>query len=1050
MELGEHITMGQIPIKVLIAHTTKPLPVNDFECISYNYENLTCTWTAPQNYAKTSYTLKYYHPARASRHARFRCPEIEEIENQRKMLCTWTIQSEPPYRQAQRTYYFELNMTNYFGSTQMNYTFSHFPHVLSGPPENASQISTTPESVYLRWLVPIGMQAFSSGLHHRIIYQSEFDKNWQLGGLLIKPTMDESGYIYFNLTNLTYAYCVYDIRISIRSAEAEPDDESMWSKNFSLAIRTDKKVPGRPPKTNIGSFEIVSTGTTLNQREVFIYWQQIPSYIINGPNFTYVVEIVGKNDIKPVEVTSGYAKFRNLSVDESYTFHLWSQNIVGRSDEKSVVVVPSQFERVREPASYTKIVYGDGKYELSWVTPNNLYTNTPIKNYTIFWCSLDRDPPYQCPGYLSWIEIPGDKKMFNITVSEVKIHQFAISANTENSSSGMVWAACTVIPNQAVGKMNNVRIAQVYETAVQVSWKLECSDRVGIVQGFVIYYCCIGDPSLINCPEQQLRINDSTTETVNITGLRPYQSYMFAVSVITKHNSQSQKSIYQYATTLEGAPTSPYDLVVSHITNSSISLSWSQPKSLNGKLEYYQIICNNSRYRVEPNVTECTIDELHSYTVYNISVIACTKHCSGHSPYILQRTLGGYPGQISRPGVTFQNSSFILIEWDKPDLPRGKNDVFEIRFKEKLKNGNRSNPIINVTATKFSIEDCGSDGKINSFYVSVRAVNIVNSLRYEGPWSEELESVCRTTEHIWIWLFLPISVIFVVGGYFIGKKAYFRYREMRNVEVMLPPGLITIGSMDITLKEWGSFPNIQEDDGRPPSADEISLLKRAPNQFDSSGCSSGHESHESVRSHTESGTSSDSGWEQPRSGSAEDTHESYLRLRNVAPKGYVTMPPENSVWSPKIAPGNYCTLDSVMAANPPTNAPGVPPAEPLKTLPQTLPDPSNPPSLYVLTGHPTPSEPYVMAGNNAVVLQDLVRLEAIKAAEEKPYVQIANQPGSVVNCCHPVPVQVVVAVAPPEPDYVTIGEPSKPPCNEPSKSGYIPHKQFEAKALKKD
>lgn len=45
----------------------------------------------------------------------------------------------------------------------------------------------------------------------------------------------------FNLTDLKYAHTLYDIRVAIRSNAADPDDESMWSGNASVVVRTDSK-----------------------------------------------------------------------------------------------------------------------------------------------------------------------------------------------------------------------------------------------------------------------------------------------------------------------------------------------------------------------------------------------------------------------------------------------------------------------------------------------------------------------------------------------------------------------------------------------------------------------------------------------------------------------------------------------------------------------------------------------------------------------------------------------------------------------------------------
>lgn len=43
----------------------------------------------------------------------------------------------------------------------------------------------------------------------------------------------------------------------------------------------------------------------------------------------------------------------------------------------------------------------------------------------------------------------------------------------------------------SVGKMKSVWIIMPYATYIEVGWKLECSDRIGSVIGFRIYYCRI-------------------------------------------------------------------------------------------------------------------------------------------------------------------------------------------------------------------------------------------------------------------------------------------------------------------------------------------------------------------------------------------------------------------------------------------------------------------------------------------------------------------------------------------------------------------------------
>lgn len=67
---------------------------------------------------------------------------------------------------------------------------------------------------------------------------------------------------------------------------------------------------------------------------------------------------------------------------------------------------------------------------------------------------------------MNWKHIPSSESCYNVTVMDhMKIYQFAISANskglpkndfhslyqpTTSSSSGMVWASCTVLHNKSM------------------------------------------------------------------------------------------------------------------------------------------------------------------------------------------------------------------------------------------------------------------------------------------------------------------------------------------------------------------------------------------------------------------------------------------------------------------------------------------------------------------------------------------------------------------------------------------------------------------------
>ena len=132
-------------------------------------------------------------------------------------------------------------------------------------------------------------------------------------------------------------------------------DVSCGSYNFNFIVRYFPKyflyfyifdilVPGQPPKTDIGSFEIAENSAS---RDVYLYWQAIPQYLENGDNFRYEVVHVEESGRKvflfPNETTRTYAKFNGIS-NNNYRFEIVSTNVVGANDERAKLFVPSQFK----------------------------------------------------------------------------------------------------------------------------------------------------------------------------------------------------------------------------------------------------------------------------------------------------------------------------------------------------------------------------------------------------------------------------------------------------------------------------------------------------------------------------------------------------------------------------------------------------------------------------------------------------------------------------------------------------------------------------------
>ncbi|KMQ98366.1 cytokine receptor [Lasius niger] len=760
-------------------YTVEPKEPSNFTCISRNWEQINCTWDRPQNYVHTEYEL------------------------------TFKLSGVIPEKAV-----------------------------------NLSVLNKTSNSAMLQWSLPFPLQSFPPGVTHKIMYQNHWDKDkdWKV---IIIDTEHRLHKRHFNLTGLEYANTVYDIRVFLRSAKAV--GENMYSEKSDITFRTLPTLPSFSPRTDIGSFEIIENN---GNRDIYLYWQTIPQYYENGDNFKYQINHVEENGhkiiLEPIETTRTYAKFKGLSF-YNYRFKIVSTNKVGINKNYTEIVVPSRDEMPHEPIAFTKMAFEGGLYELSWKPPITYKDITnPITNYTIFWCDNERDRPYQCTGYLNWTHVSKTTTVYNITVPDPnKVYQFAISANTNRGSSGMIWSSCTVIHTKVLGKMKSVWINRIGSDFIEVGWKLDCSDRIGIVEGFKIYYCPIMSPlDRDKCKGPKLNITiKSYSHMIGgiVKNLTPYTTYMLEVTTVTK-NGESQPSEPLYNTTLEGAPsTSPLNVKVSNVTNTTMFITWQSPGAMNGVLRYYEVYYNDLMKKVE-EANHIRLMGLLAYTEYNVSVAACTVACSEKSPITKQRTKIGIPGKIDIPKVRFINSSQVIVTWDPPQYPAGP--IKLIYYEIETSYGEIQN--VTKMEAQLSIPDCNTVGRERQYKFRVRAVNIgPNNEHLTGPWSEPGEGNCfgdglSQTVVVIMWVIGVVILVAILSccGYG-GNRAMLKCRDMQNIDVKLPPGLTS----NTKLLHKGDESHI-----RQPSAD-------------SSGCSSAQESVTSSLTTTEFQISSDSGTE---------------------------------------------------------------------------------------------------------------------------------------------------------------------------------------------
>lgn len=816
-----------------------PQRPKNFTCISENWQNMICSWQPVKNHVYTRFTLMFRLSGRTGGRKLFPCPK-DFPRSLPPNTCMWSEATDPIYRQPYDRYTFVLYAENVLGNASYTFKVNHYANVIPAKPQNLTVLNKTLDSAMLYWTIPFPLETFPPGVYHRIMYENQWDgqNTWKVINITTKSHKHKK---YYNLTGLEYANTVYDVRVLLKSAVASEDK---WGDFSHVTFRTPPRLPGRPPRTDVGSFEIAENNVN---RDIYLYWQAIPAYLENGDSFKYQIIRVEENGravdqqaLKPCEMTRSYVKFKGISFND-YRFEIASMNEIGLNEERARIFVPSKYEMPHEPLTVTKIAFEGGLYELSWKPP---VRQNDITNYTIFWCDNDRDRPYQCTGYLDWVHVPKNTTVYNMTVSDPdKVYQFAISANSARGSSGMIWASCTVIHNKVVGKMKSVWINRIGSNFIEVGWKLDCSDRIGIIEGFNIYYCPLLSPYSVDCKGPKFnRTIKAEPHLIHgiIDNLKPYTTYMMTITVLTK-SGEGLHSDPLYNTTLEAAPsTPPLDVKITNVTNTTMFITWKPPTAMNGVLRYYEVHYNGQARKVEEK-TYVELKNLSAYRRYNVSVVACTVECSKQSPVESRYTSIGTPGRINVPTVRFMNSSQVVVTWNVPREPAAP--LENIYYEIETNNGEIQNTTL--LSMQLPIIDCKIVSHERQYTFRVRAINVVkHDVHLIGPWSDPGEGNCYSDgPSLTIWIFIWVvsilsSLAFLSFLAYMGKIALLKWKSMRDVEVKLPPGL----------------------------APNMKLLQKVNDQHirqssaESSGCSSGQESVTSSLT-AESQVCSDSGTE---------------------------------------------------------------------------------------------------------------------------------------------------------------------------------------------
>jgi len=846
-----------------------PLDVENFSCISENWENLNCTWEEPYNPIKTQYKLDFKEPGRRSPYRQ--CPNRTDLQKtlMRKIplglkTCYVDETTHPPYRKPMKKLLYLFNATNALEPTGsiMTTQIDHYAVVKPGPAQKLKTEGLPDNLLQFSYEIPRQMRHFPSGLIQDIQFRNQWEDEWT--NIDTSAWDLENNSFSYNLEDLDYAWTNYTIQVKMLSGKGNISDSKYWSKVSEITGSTLATRPQFAPRTHPGSFEVI---TGQKERTVIMYWEQLEEKYHNGPNFEYVITEVleGEHSLprQPSNQMSAYAEFKRLKLD-NYTFFVTSKNEKGPAPNASkIFVAPKDKLTSIQPMSITKTYLEENHtFEVAWFPPKD---KSMIVSYTIFWCKFPKDRPYQCDGKLDWVDVepyPKNQTMIHkIPLPDSENYQLAVAANTEDYSSGMVWSTCTIIKNKVVSKVKDVRVDNTGDNFALVRWRLDCSDRGRVVVGYQIEYCPLKTES------DTTTFDDSVCKTKNVTAadgeqtkilnLSPWTPYKIGVRVLTRGEpgERSDPVIERTQPSLPGSK--PLNMKIS-ATNETATVQWTPPIIPNGKIDFYKYkywTKNEDRGLVTfsnmTNETMVDLPNLLAFTEYTFEIRACNvldskvHGCSTFDSTATFMTKRGKPGQPKQPKVVFTNATNVEVKWDTnfqlgaPEAlswdirvsragkiweHRADHDAGLIQVK-----GNMQNFTLDMTTLhneKDWSPNCENSTNTNLFNFTIRAIVAVDGNSVTGLWSNPITvpAYCKVPlpwlNIIVAVIIVTITVIVAIIGlcrawtWFHNKKEFFDKLGRELDDKFIIPSVDEIGNDK--SKEYG-MTNFGDKNGRKPS-----------------------------------------------------------------------------------------------------------------------------------------------------------------------------------------------------------------------------------------
>eukprot|EP00106_Octopus_bimaculoides_P013944 XP_014781386.1 PREDICTED: uncharacterized protein LOC106877106 isoform X1 [Octopus bimaculoides] len=277
-------------------------------------------------------------------------------------------------------------------------------------------------------------------------------------------------------------YTMYNVAARVKKKE-----KGLWNPPLTMKFMTDT-APSNPPRTTNGSYYLWNCTETGVGKCITVYWEKVPSNLVNGKLKGYCVQIIDENNLTdrcqdPGYLTrnSLYKEFKDLPPNKALTFSITAVNNDERKPQATILQVGRKVSK--GPKSVYVIEEEENLYNVSWL----LHPHQEVNNVTIFFCQKNdvSTPRMNCMDNVRWEKATNESYL--LVNNSVKPLVFAAYISTKEEMSPLTKAECIFKP----GKPKKPKEPEILlsENKLTVLWpEFTCESLNGIPVAYEILY----------------------------------------------------------------------------------------------------------------------------------------------------------------------------------------------------------------------------------------------------------------------------------------------------------------------------------------------------------------------------------------------------------------------------------------------------------------------------------------------------------------------------------------------------------------------------------